>query len=271
MCLLATKPSTNRGSICSKKKRAKKKDKGRIHSVVAADQTGTSHDRCDDHRCQSHADSDLAQLTTPRPFGWAVFDRRATTQTSNAFSPIAGDNNDDDDDSDADVAKTISTLRQDIEQSRRQTKQKLPKFRRPTKQTQPTKTRRNVYAELGVQNPERVAAVVQKIVDGQLEVPAPEDGITKGKMLNRLDSGSSIHAASHTRHYKGTKLVNRHQKTGFTAANGSLIKTEGEMTEPFTVNEGHDGTVTYINADVEMPILSTNGLAKNDSKISYEE
>ena len=49
------------------------------------------------------------------------------------------------------------------------------------------------------------------------------------------------------------------------------IKAEGEIGIPFTVNEGHEGHVTYINADVEMPILSTNGLAKQNIRISYEE
>ena len=120
-------------------------------------------------------------------------------------------------------------------------------------------------------NPEHVAAFVCQIVSGQLQVPEPEDGIRKGKILNLLDSGSSIHAASHAKHYKGATLKNRHKKTGYHAANGSPIKTEGEIEIPFTVNEGHDGTVTYINANVDMPILSTNGLAKDQNRISYEE
>ena len=37
------------------------------------------------------------------------------------------------------------------------------------------------------------------------------------------------------------------------------------------MNEGQHGLVTYTNADVEVPILFTNRLAKNDNRISYDE
>ena len=36
-------------------------------------------------------------------------------------------------------------------------------------------------------------------------------------------------------------------------------------------NEGHEGHVTYMNAEVQMPSLSTNGFAKNDNRIAYKE
>lgn len=40
---------------------------------------------------------------------------------------------------------------------------------------------------------------------------------------------------------------------------------------PFRVNDGHAGTATYDNADVEMHTLSTNKLAQYDNAVTYWE
>lgn len=43
------------------------------------------------------------------------------------------------------------------------------------------------------------------------------------------------------------------------------------MEIPFRVSEGHSGTVTFENCNVEMPILSTNRLAKDQDAVTYWE
>ena len=172
------------GKICSKNRHAKTKRLQTSVSMPLRDSTMAY---------VKHARLMPIQIWQNWPqitFGRCVLDKRAPTTIVNSFGPIASD--DECDGSDSDVDKTTSSLRQDIERARNQRKAKMPKFVRPSKQTKRTKTREDVYKRLGVHNPERVAAVVDKIMAGELEVPAPEDGITKGKILNLLDSGSSI-------------------------------------------------------------------------------
>ena len=71
--------------------------------------------------------------------------------------------------------------------------------------------------------------------------------------------------------FKGATLKNQHKTSGFTAANGSLTKAYGDMDIPFRVNEGHAGVVNFENADVEMSILSTNRLAKDQNAVTFRE
>ena len=73
-----------------------------------------------------------------------------------------------------------------------------------------------------------------------------------------------MHAASWAKHFPGTKLIETvGQPNGhtMTAANGSKIADEGMMHVRARTTTGHKVNIPFINANVQMPILSIAKLA----------
>ena len=58
---------------------------------------------------------------------------------------------------------------------------------------------------------------------------------------------------------------------GWAGANGSRIPHTGFVTTPCRTKEGDSKIITWKNADVDLPILSTHELAKNGHCLEYDE
>ena len=55
----------------------------------------------------------------------------------------------------------------------------------------------------------------------------------------------------------------------YTAANGAPIQNEGQFQIDFTTQEGHSRAITFQNADVAFPIVSTGLIADEGNDIWY--
>ena len=89
-----------------------------------------------------------------------------------------------------------------------------------------------------------------------------------------VDSGSGVHAASWEKHFPGSKLEeSTGQRAGhtMTAANGSKIKDEGQMTIRVKTVNGHTVRIPFVNADVSMPILSLAKLASEHDAVFRQD
>ena len=59
---------------------------------------------------------------------------------------------------------------------------------------------------------------------------------------------------------------------GYTSATGELFANEGEFTVPCRTQEGHRRDITFQQSSkVEIPILSTGGLADLDNDVLYSK
>ena len=58
---------------------------------------------------------------------------------------------------------------------------------------------------------------------------------------------------------------------GFKGADGSSIPHKGFITTRVKTNGGANASITWKNAAVEMPILSTHELARQKTRLEYEE
>ena len=76
------------------------------------------------------------------------------------------------------------------------------------------------------------------------------------------------HAASRKKQFPGSLATiskSKIAKTGFTAANGTKVERKGmEMAIAITSEEGDQGGITFQDADVDIPIISTGKLADAD-------
>ena len=154
--------------------------------------------------------ADLDAFKDAKPFGWAVLRREPVHAVQGGkFNALT---NHDDEDSDCDIDSTINSLKQELDTNPLPKKTKMPKLTRPSQQQ-----RRDAkeLEKIGVSNPRRVAAVLDQIRKGELQVPLPDDGTTLGKVLSLVDSGSSINAASKKKHFKGAEIKNANKKSDF--------------------------------------------------------
>ena len=72
--------------------------------------------------------------------------------------------------------------------------------------------------------------------------------------------------------FPGTKLDPSSASTGaFAAANGSPIHNLGNFQVDFWTQEGHARQITFQNANVSFPILSTGRIADNNNTIWYDK
>lgn len=110
--------------------------------------------------------------------------------------------------------------------------------------------------------------VVAAIRKEDIRVPLPDDGVTTDKILCLHDSGSAPHAASKTKHVPGallSKSTSKQAQARYTAANGTEVENSSfEMAIPFTSDEGNKGEITFQDADVDTPIISTGKLVDAD-------
>ena len=182
---------------------------GTVGSIAAHVETLQMPSANDAAPCQ-HEHANLEQLKDPKPFGWAVLRRQPVHAIQggkfNALVDPANDN------SDCDINSTIPSLKDEITPTTTPQRTKMQRVVRLSKQA---RRQQHELELLGVNNPQRVAAVLDQIRKGELQVPLPKHGTTLGKMLSRVASGSSINAASQNKHFKGATLEEREQDIGF--------------------------------------------------------
>ena len=122
--------------------------------------------------------------------------------------------------------------------------------------------------------PERIAAIAQDINDGKLTLPEVECAHDSDYIAiwALVDSGSTVHAIDAEKLLPKAK---RHPPprghSGFKAANGGRIPHRGFVDTVVKLQEGDIRTIRWSDTKVELPILSTQQLARNGSKLEYDE
>ena len=120
----------------------------------------------------------------------------------------------------------------------------------------------------------KIASIAKMINDGKLSLPElnlPTDADYVA-VWALVDSGSSVHIVNAAKVFPGAKVQPPPKgHKGFTGAGGELIKHKGFVSTNVVTAEGDTRSVVWKNGDVEMPILSTNELARNGSKLEYDE
>ena len=101
----------------------------------------------------------------------------------------------------------------------------------------------------------RVNAVHQDIVDGKIVLPDP--GTDNIWALH--DSGSSIMVANHEDQFPGAELDENSPGSKYLAANNEYFSSKGEFDVSIRSENGHKRHLTFKNAPVAMPIVSTHG------------
>ena len=101
----------------------------------------------------------------------------------------------------------------------------------------------------------RVNAVHQDIVDGKIVLPDP--GTDNIWALH--DSGSSIMVANHEDQFPGAELDENSPGSKYLAANNEYVSSTGKFDVPFSSENCHKRQLTFKNAPVAMPIVSTHG------------
>ena len=120
----------------------------------------------------------------------------------------------------------------------------------------------------------QINAIAKDINDGKLKLPDltldnDDDYIAVWALL---DSGSSVHVVDAAKFFPKAK-VNRPKpgSRGFTVASGAKIEDLGTVETPCKTAEGISTSITWRNANVAMPILSTHEIAAKRNSLQYEE
>ena len=120
----------------------------------------------------------------------------------------------------------------------------------------------------------RIAAVADKIKKGEIELPDLdlESNDEWEAVWALLDSGSSVHVVNMSKHLPGAKIRRAPRGArGFQTADGKTIPDKGSAITPMRTVEGLERCVHWKNADVALPILSTNLIAQNNAELRYRE
>ena len=86
-----------------------------------------------------------------------------------------------------------------------------------------------------------------------------------------VDSGSAPHVADHKRHFPGATLKPSKSKNTaeFATATGDPFAADGEFRVAFKTQEGQQRHVTFQNAPVTVPIVSSGKMCDEDNEITY--
>ena len=87
-----------------------------------------------------------------------------------------------------------------------------------------------------------------------------------------VDSGSSVHVVDAPKVFPGAPVAPPPKgHKGFSGAGGERIEHKGTIETAITTMEGTNGCIKWKNANVAMPILSTQELARNGNMLVYDE
>ena len=121
---------------------------------------------------------------------------------------------------------------------------------------------------------EKIASIAKDVQDGkitlpELDLPTDSDYV---RVWALVDSGSSVHVVNASKIFpKATIAPPPKGHKGFTGAGGHRILHKGTVQTVVQTQEGKDRRISWKHADVEMPILSTHELARNGSRLEYDE
>lgn len=121
---------------------------------------------------------------------------------------------------------------------------------------------------------EQIKRIAEKVNNGEIGLPDPDLPTDKDyvSVWASDDSGSSVHAVHSAKTFPGarTEALPKGAEP-FTCANRSKIPNTGTAVVPFRTQEGMKSATLWDRAEVEMPILSTQELARNKRNVVYEE
>ena len=92
-----------------------------------------------------------------------------------------------------------------------------------------------------------------------------------GSVWCLVDSGAEPHAAPHKKMFKNAPISSDGSSDTYAAANGSQISSGGKFNIDCSTQEGHDWTVSFRDADVAFPILSTGRLTDQGNYVLYHK
>ena len=122
----------------------------------------------------------------------------------------------------------------------------------------------------------QIASIVHKIATGEISLPELDTRVKSDEDLVAiwalLDAGSAVHVADFSKHFPGLKTKEGNSKkrgVKYHTAGGGLPPNRGEGDLVFKTTEGNYGSITFQDAAVGMPIISTNGLAREGNDITY--
>ena len=122
--------------------------------------------------------------------------------------------------------------------------------------------------------PQRIAAIAKAVDEGRIHLPdldLPTDN-DYCAVWALVDSGSAVHAVDAKKTFPTQNIdppPPRHR--GFAVADGTRIPHGGFVTTDVVTQEGQRKPITWKNASVSMPILSTHDLARNGYRLAFEE
>ena len=114
---------------------------------------------------------------------------------------------------------------------------------------------------------ERSAQVKKDIDAGVIHLPHPGEGC----VWALHDSGSSINAADHDRHFPGAELDATPVAGTYHNANGQPFTNKGQFDIPFRSENRHKRQLNFLDAPVSMPIYSSNLWAKQGFQSVLDE
>ena len=122
----------------------------------------------------------------------------------------------------------------------------------------------------------QIAAIVHAINTGSITLPELPDMSDKDLVAiwALVDAGSAVHVVDFEKVFPGLKVREyKAQRHGvkYTAAGGTQIENRGEGTVHFKTVSGQDDSIVFQNAKVGIPIMSTNGLAREGKDLTYRE
>ena len=121
----------------------------------------------------------------------------------------------------------------------------------------------------------QIQDIVHKTASGQIKLPdlqpLHDDDLTSVWAL--LDAGSAVHVVEFAKHLPGIKIrESKAQRHGvkYLCAGGARIPNKGEGVAKFQTEDGQDKSMVFQNAEVGMPVMSTNGVAVDwNAEITY--
>ena len=114
----------------------------------------------------------------------------------------------------------------------------------------------------------RIEAVFKKIADGEMVLSDPGEHAVRAL----YDSGSSIDAADHVRHFPGAQLIHDDEPGAtFASATGAPLTNDGNFDVPFRSYNGHKKETEFLNAPVAMPIVSVRRWDQNGHRSIVDE
>ena len=163
------------------------------------------------------------------------------TVVSNSFDAIDNDGDDDEDD----MIRALSTISSNVTVGPKVTQRQMQR-------RQKAKTTRQIS---------QIAAAVNSGKYGLPDLPELDDDDYYA-VWALVDSGAGISCANKRKHFPGARPIPSTRNVILTTANGHRLRGRGEFCIDALTSEGHKTKNNFVDADVEMPILSVSQICE---------